>query len=172
MIRGPVTWCAQEQLSWRLTPFTMTSDRPPLSLRVAAFLFVIEGAWGLIVSALDYFRPAGSEPMLGFASQIGAIVNILGCLLTLGVGVGIIYRRPFWRALGAWTIGLWCGNYLAYFVTGYWSLGPTAWSSQLFVPLLFLAFGGWQLWAVTNPTARLYIQKGSQRPQSLFHPPS
>lgn len=44
-----------------LTSLTMTSERAPLSLRIAAFLFVIEGVLELVLNASIYLHNAAPE---------------------------------------------------------------------------------------------------------------
>jgi hypothetical protein len=95
-----------------------------------------------------------------------AVINGLVAVLSIGVGVGILYRRPTWRVIGAWLIGFGCGYYLAVFLLAYWPLGPSPWNSQLLVSAIILALWGWQLWALSNPATRIYLQKGIQPPRS------
>lgn len=149
-----------------LTSLTMTSERAPLSLRIAAFLFVIEGVLGLVLNASIYLHNTAPELIFGPVNQAMAIANGLGALLSIAIGIGILYRRPLWRTIGAWAIGLGCGYYLAVLLTALWPMGPISWDSQSLVLIVILTLWAWQFWAITNRASQIYFRKGIQPPRS------
>src|ERR1700736_1131527 len=98
----------------------MTSERAPLSLRIAAFLFVIEGVLGLVLNTAVYLHSNAFDPIFGTINQATAMANGLASLLSVAIGIGILYQRPLWRTIGAWSIGLGFGYYLAVIFTTHW----------------------------------------------------
>jgi hypothetical protein len=132
------------------------AERERLELRTAAYFFIVEGAFSLS-DAIGYFlhAPHGLDSL-----DLGGneLVTLVSGLLALAIGIGIQYRRPIWRTIGAWSAGLSCGYALAVVLFAYWPLGPMMWNRESLPALLTVAITGWQLWAVTNRNVRAYFR--------------
>lgn len=131
-------------------------QRSLVPLRIAAFLFIVEGAF-LFIRALIVYSQPGSAGADGV--RAAAVVDVLSAPLSICIGIGILNRRKIWRALGAILVGLALGYELAVVLLTYQPLGPHPWDGVLAEALVVSALWGVQLWALTNVSAQQYCSQ-------------
>jgi hypothetical protein len=141
-----------------------SSAKQPLSLRLAALVFLGAGIVAMVVPLGVSLQAAPRLFDVPYETML-----IFGGLLWAITGIGILYKRVFWSYVAAWLIGLPCGQTLAEMVLRYWPLSPQPWDGAFAINLLGVGFLGWLLWAVTNPGARLYLRHKA-RPSASSQP--
>ena len=121
----------------------------PLSLRIAAYLFVLFGIMELIFGALEVGHAVGI-PIIDAVFRATAVLYWIFGFLYIAIAIGLFRGSRAWRSFGAISVGLGVGSNVARVLFTYWPFGAAAWDVNLFFELLALALGGWLLWALSN----------------------